>query len=89
MPEAGKVAAAHDPDRAAARPGSQISETFLFDNQTKLTYSDPAKGSASFTCPDAARGKMQVTVNAPSGMPIQRPAAKDQRARRSIKSITR
>jgi len=26
----------------------QVSETFLFDNKTQLTYADAAKGSAQF-----------------------------------------
>jgi len=53
-----------------------ISETFLCENQTQQTYSDPSKGSVQFYVPDAARGKIQVTVTAPNGMPISRPADK-------------
>ncbi len=56
--------------------GLAISETFLCENQTKQTYSDPAKGSVQFYVPDAARGKIQVTVSAPNGMPVPRPAVK-------------
>jgi hypothetical protein len=56
--------------------GLAISETFLCENQTKQTYSDPAKGSVQFYVPDAARGKIQVTVSAPNGMPVPRPALK-------------
>jgi hypothetical protein len=56
--------------------GMNISETFLCDNQTQQTYSDPSNGSIQFYVPDAARGKIQVTVSAPNGMPISRPAEK-------------
>ena len=56
-----------------------ISETFLCENQTQQTYSDPSKGSVQFYVPDAARGKIQVTVTAPNGMPISRPADKTKR----------
>jgi hypothetical protein len=56
--------------------GLAISETFMCDNQTKQTYSDPSKGSVQFYVPDAARGKIQVTVSAPNGMPVPRPAVK-------------
>lgn len=53
-----------------------VSETFLVDNKSKLTYQDPVKGSLQFYLPAAAGGKAQVTVNAPGGMPIQREAEK-------------
>jgi hypothetical protein len=56
--------------------GLNISETFLCENQTQTTYSDPSRGSVQFFVPDAARGKIQVTVSAPNGMPISRPAEK-------------
>ena len=42
-------------------------------NDTKLTYQDPAKGSAALLSAPSVEGKVQVTVNAPGGMPIQRP----------------
>jgi hypothetical protein len=56
--------------------GLAVSETFLCENQTQQSYSDPSKGSIQFYVPDAARGKIQVTVTAPNGMPISRPAEK-------------
>lgn len=52
----------------------QISETFLAQNETTQTYLDPAKGSVQFYLPEAARDKAQVTISAPGGMPINRPA---------------
>ena len=54
----------------------QISETFLYENKTQLTYSDPSKGSAQFYVPKEAEGKIQVTVNTSGGMPISRDAEK-------------
>lgn len=74
-PESGKVAQ-HMILIEPGPGGMGISETFLCENQTQQTYSDPSKGSVQFFVPDAARGKIQVTVNAPGGMPISRPAEK-------------
>jgi hypothetical protein len=51
-----------------------ISETFLARNETNQTYLDNAKGSIQFFVPEAARDKIQVTIAAPGGMPITRPA---------------
>jgi hypothetical protein len=53
-----------------------ISETFLIENETTTTFQDPAKGSIQFYLPEAADGKVSVTINAPGGMPIQRSAEK-------------
>jgi hypothetical protein len=52
----------------------QITETFVARNDTKETYLDAAKGSIQFYVPEAARDKVQVTIAAPGGMPITRPA---------------
>jgi len=60
--------------------GVQVSETFLFDNKTQLTFSDPARGSAQFYLPKNAQGKAQVTINSPGGMPIPREAEKTSQA---------
>lgn len=57
-----------------------IGETFLFQNPTTTTFVDSKKGSFEFYLPDAMEGKVQVTVNAPGGMPIQRPAEKTGKA---------
>ncbi|MGD1093462.1 MAG: hypothetical protein ABSB35_15920 [Bryobacteraceae bacterium] len=54
----------------------QIRETVFLQNDTKMTFQDPAKGSARFYLPPSVEGKVQVTVNPPGGMPIQRPAEK-------------
>jgi hypothetical protein len=53
-----------------------ISETFLVENETTTTYQDPQKGSIQFYLPDAADGKVSVSILSPGGMPIQRPAEK-------------
>jgi hypothetical protein len=52
----------------------QINETFLIQNDTIKTYSDPKKGSAAFNLPREANGTAEVTISAPGGMPIRRPA---------------
>jgi hypothetical protein len=52
----------------------QINETFLLQNDTLKTYSDPQKGSALFYLPREANGTAEVTISAPGGMPIRRPA---------------
>lgn len=53
-----------------------VSETFLIENETTTTFEDPVKGSVEFYLPEAAGGKVNVTINSPGGMPIQRPAEK-------------
>ena len=53
-----------------------FSETFLIENETTTTFQDPAKGSVQFYLPEAADGKVSVTINSPGGMPIQRAAEK-------------
>ena len=54
----------------------QITEAVMCQNDTQTTFQDPANGSVQFYLPEAAEGKAQVTINAPGGMPIQRPAEK-------------
>jgi len=78
-PDAGKIAQ----HMILLEPGAdalQISETFLYDNQTQLTYSDPVKGSAEFYVPKGASEPIKVTINSPGGMPISREAAKTKQA---------
>lgn len=60
--------------------GVKVSETFLFDNKSQLTFSDPSKGSAQFYLPKEAQAKPQVIVNSPGGMPIPREAEKTAQA---------
>jgi hypothetical protein len=58
----------------------RVSETFLFDNKSNTTFSDPAKGSAQFYLPKNAEGKPQITITSPGGMPITRDAGKTAQA---------
>jgi len=53
-----------------------ISETFLVENETTTTFQDPQKGSIQFYLPEAANGKVSVSIISPGGMPIQRSAEK-------------
>lgn len=51
-----------------------VSEGILYKDDGKTTYNDPVNGTCRFYLPPEANGKVTVTVNAPGGMPIQRPA---------------
>jgi hypothetical protein len=57
-----------------------VSEGILFQGDPRLTYSDPVNGSFHFYLPAEAQGKVNVTINAAGGMPIQRPAEKTKQA---------
>ena len=57
-----------------------VSEGILYQGDPKLAYSDPVNGSFRFYLPPEAQGKVQVTINAAGGMPIQRPAEKTKEA---------
>ncbi|HLJ46448.1 MAG TPA: hypothetical protein VKU01_10595 [Bryobacteraceae bacterium] len=52
-----------------------VNESVIFQNGSKTTYNDP-KGTFRFYLPPEAAGKVNVTVVAPGGMPVQRPAEK-------------
>ncbi len=61
------------------QPGSSemaVSEGILYQGDPKLTFNDGANGSFRFYLPPEAKGQVNVTINAPGGMPIQRPAQK-------------
>jgi hypothetical protein len=58
----------------------RVSERFELENDTQKTFEDTAKGSLDFYLPKGADGGTSVTVQAPDGMPIQRPAEKTGRA---------
>ncbi len=53
----------------------QITEVFQLSNAGKTTLLDPTKGSIQFYLPDDAQ-KATVNIEAPGGMPIQRPPEK-------------
>src|SRR5260370_37255196 len=61
------------------QPGAKemtVSEGVLYQGDAKLTYNDAANGTFHFYLPPEANGQVSVTINAPGGMPIQRPAEK-------------
>ena len=61
------------------QPGTSemaVSEGILYQGDPQLTYNDAANGSFRFYLPPEAKGQVSVTINAPGGMPIQRPAEK-------------
>lgn len=51
-----------------------VSEGILYQDDGKTTFNDPVNGSCRFYLPPEAKGQVTVTVNAPGGMPIKRPA---------------
>jgi hypothetical protein len=51
-----------------------IIEAWIFKNEGKTTWNDPDNGVVRFELPPAAEGKVQISLQAPGGMPIQRPA---------------
>jgi len=51
-----------------------ITESLLLQDNSNYTYNDPANGTLQFYLPPETKGQVRVTVNAPGGMPIQRPA---------------
>jgi hypothetical protein len=53
-----------------------VSEGILYQGDPKLTFNDAANGTLHFYLPPEAKGQVSVTINAPGGMPIQRPAEK-------------
>lgn len=53
-----------------------VSEGILFQGDEKLAFADEKNGTLHFYLPPEAKGEVRVTINAPGGMPIQRPAEK-------------
>ena len=53
---------------------TNISEGILYQDAGKTTYNDPVNGTFRFYLPAEAKGQVSVTVNAPGGMPVKRPA---------------
>ena len=54
----------------------KVDEIVQFKNGSNLTFQDPVHGSLEFYLPPTAAGKVQVTIQGPGGMPIERPAEK-------------
>jgi hypothetical protein len=57
-----------------------VSEGILYVGDANVTYNDAANGTLRFYLPPEAKGRVSVTINAPGGMPIQRPAEKTKEA---------
>ena len=53
-----------------------ISETFLYSNPGKVTWTDAAGGTLKFYLPAGAKGEVQVNATAPGGMPVLQTAEK-------------
>jgi len=53
-----------------------VSETYLFTNNGKTTWNDPANGTLRFYLPAEAHGKAQATAIAPGGMSLDAPLVK-------------
>lgn len=51
-----------------------VTETFIFDNQTKTTYNSPDGGSAQVWIPGPVQKNIPVQITPPGGMPINRSA---------------
>ncbi|HLK46524.1 MAG TPA: hypothetical protein VKT49_00235 [Bryobacteraceae bacterium] len=49
----------------------KISEAYLFTNDGKLTWNDPAEGTLHFYLPPSAAGKVRIDATAPGSMPLQ------------------
>jgi hypothetical protein len=63
------------------QPGASelaVSEGILYQGDPNVTYNDATDGTLRFYLPSEAKGQVSVTINAPGGMPIQRPAEKTQ-----------
>ncbi len=56
-----------------AASGVQVSEMYLLRNTGKTSFNDPAKGTLQFFAA-AGHGPISVSVSAPGGLPVQRPA---------------
>lgn len=56
--------------------GLTINEAYLFTNDAKTTWNDPAEGTLQFFLPAGAEGKVRIDATEPGGMPLQQQAAK-------------
>lgn len=54
--------------------GLSVSETVFVNNGTAMSYLDSTRGTVQFYLPRESNGVAEVTINAPGGMPIRRPA---------------
>jgi hypothetical protein len=56
-----------------------ISEVYMYKNDGKTAYSDPANGTLKFYLPPAAKGVVKVQAKGPNGMPLDQLAQKTAR----------
>lgn len=49
-----------------------VAESYIFDNDGKTTWNNPATGTLQFALPPAAGDKIEINVLAPGGLPIRR-----------------
>jgi hypothetical protein len=56
--------------------GLTINEAYLFTNDGKTAWNDPANGTLQFFLPPGANGKVRIDATAPGGMPLQQSAVK-------------
>lgn len=62
-----------------------VNESVFFQNASKTTYNDAKNGSLHFYLPPEANGSVNITVTAPGGMPVNRPAEKT--AQKNVYSV--
>jgi hypothetical protein len=53
-----------------------VNESIEYQNTGNVTLNDPKNGTVRFYLPPEAKDQVQVSISAPGGMPIQRPAEK-------------
>ena len=53
-----------------------VNETFLYSNDGKTAWNDPANGTLRFYLPPGAASKLQINATAPGGMPVAAPVTK-------------
>jgi hypothetical protein len=56
--------------------GLAINEAYVFTNDGKTAWNDPANGTLQFFLPPGAEGKVRIDATAPGGMPLQESAVK-------------
>lgn len=56
--------------------GLTVNEAYLFNNEGKTAWNDPATGTLQFYLPPGADGKVRIDATAPGGMPLQESAVK-------------
>jgi hypothetical protein len=57
-----------------------VSESFVFKNDGKVTFNDPANGTLRFWLPAGAQGKAEVNVLSPGSVPVRRAPQKTSEA---------